>query len=151
MRTVYLPVPFRLIFASLVACTSRLPTILLSCRSPLLFTRVVLVIEVVSLAQGECLVQFPSSPLTGSCYDEIFPYIRSFLLSALSNGSTPPMPNVYIPPPYHAEPNIVLVECGPPLRCAGRKAGGRRGEGFQVPSFGCLILVYHSLVFSSRR
>ena len=50
------------------------------------------------------------------------------------------MPNVYTPPLCHAEPNIVLVECGPPLWCAGCKAGGRHGEGIQVPSFGCLIL-----------
>ncbi|KAI0784557.1 hypothetical protein C8Q75DRAFT_779440 [Abortiporus biennis] len=57
------------------------------------------------------------------------PYIRSFHPSALPNGSTPPMSNVYIPPPYRAEPKIVSVECGPPSWCAGRKTGGRLDEG----------------------
>lgn len=33
------------------------------------------------------------------------------------------MQNVYIPPPYQAEPKIVLVECGPLFECAGREAG----------------------------
>ena len=57
------------------------------------------------------------------------------------------MPNVYIPPPYHAEPKIVLVECGPPFVVRWAGSGGRRGEGLQVPSFGCLILPFFPSLF----
>ncbi|KAJ7273118.1 hypothetical protein C8J57DRAFT_971156, partial [Mycena rebaudengoi] len=53
--------------------------------------------------------------------------------------STPPMRNVYIPPPYRVEPKRHWSSVGRHLWCAGREAGVGAMQA-KRPSFGCLIL-----------
>ncbi|KAF8980858.1 hypothetical protein BDQ17DRAFT_1380299, partial [Cyathus striatus] len=53
--------------------------------------------------------------------DENFPYIRSFHSSVLRERSTPPMRNVYTPPPVLNPKD--MCECGPPSGALDRKRG----------------------------
>ncbi|EIW83584.1 hypothetical protein CONPUDRAFT_135405 [Coniophora puteana RWD-64-598 SS2] len=68
---------------------------------------------------------------------------RTFAVSTLepsSQGSTPPMRNVYIPPRPVNPKTWACV--GRPSGCAGREAGAGSMRGLRRPSFGCLILLF---------
>lgn len=127
-RTVYLPVPFRLIHPSISRWLFSRPSA--DSYSPGVPTMPAHLLKkfafsYVSLNLPLFLSQAPPLPLFMMNHTNI----RSFHPSALPNGSTPPMPNIHIPPPCRVEPNIMRPSAGCSLWVRWMIGGGRRGEG----------------------